>query len=114
MKVKVRLGGFAVLLRTAPDVLWRDASFRGYAGHLRIPEALDALTELAVEGLDTAVLCSETVWWRCHRRLVADALLLLTTCPCSACCRAGSRGTCRQKVRVGWTMCWCTTAAARS
>lgn len=62
-------------------MLWRDASFRGYAGHLRIPEALDALTELAVEGLDTAVLCSETVWWRCHRRLVADALLLLHDLP---------------------------------
>lgn len=74
-----RLGGFRRPPADSPDVVWRNESFRGYAAHLRQPEALAALAELAIEARQrpTAYMCSETVWWRCHRRLVSDALMLL-------------------------------------
>jgi uncharacterized protein (DUF488 family) len=74
-----RLGGFRRPAPDSPDVVWRNDSFRGYAGHLRDADAQAALRELADEARSapTAFMCSETLWWRCHRRLVADALVLL-------------------------------------
>jgi uncharacterized protein (DUF488 family) len=74
-----RLGGFRRPAADSPDVVWENASFRGYAGHLRTDQAREALADLVEEGRaqPTAFLCSETLWWRCHRRLVADALVLL-------------------------------------
>ena len=64
----------------AADGWWRVEAFRAYAAHTRTPEFLAALDDLVAD-VDrrgtTAVMCSETVWWRCHRRLVADAALLL-------------------------------------
>lgn len=78
-----RLGGFRRPAPDSPDVVWQNDSFRGYAGHLRGEQARAALDELLADGAlePTAFLCSETVWWRCHRRLVADALLLLHDAP---------------------------------
>ena len=78
-----RLGGFRRPAPDSPDVVWQNDSFRGYAGHLRTEEARAALTDLLADGArqPTAFLCSETVWWRCHRRLVADALVLLHDVP---------------------------------
>lgn len=58
---------------------WRNASFRAYADYMDTPEfraALERLRADARAGPPLAVMCSETVWWRCHRRLVADALVL--------------------------------------
>ena len=55
-------------------------AFRAYAAHTRTPEFVAALDDLVadVEARGTtAVMCSESVWWRCHRRLVADAAILL-------------------------------------
>lgn len=74
-----RLGGFRRPAPDSPDVFWQNSSFRGYAGHLRSQDARDALDELVRDAAaaPTAFMCSETVWWRCHRRLVADALVLL-------------------------------------
>jgi len=74
-----RLGGFRRPDPDSPDVVWRNEAFRGYAGHLRSDEAVSALQQLAEESRaePTAFMCSETLWWRCHRRLVADALVLL-------------------------------------
>jgi uncharacterized protein (DUF488 family) len=74
-----RLGGFRRPAPDSPDVALRNPSFRGYAGHLRTPEAHDALHAALADLAQarTALMCSETVWWRCHRRLVADALTLL-------------------------------------
>lgn len=74
-----RLGGFRRPAPDSPDTFWQNASFRGYAGHLRTTDARAALEELLadVRCAPTAFLCSETVWWRCHRRLVSDALVLL-------------------------------------
>jgi uncharacterized protein (DUF488 family) len=74
-----RLGGFRRPAPDSPDVVWQNLSFRGYAGHLRTAQARAALRDLIDDGAaePTAFLCSETVWWRCHRRLVADALVLV-------------------------------------
>ena len=62
------------------DNWWRVEAFRAYAAHTRTPDFLAALDDLgkqvATNGT-TVVMCSEAVWWRCHRRLVADAALLL-------------------------------------
>ncbi|GAA2435903.1 DUF488 domain-containing protein [Streptomyces macrosporus] len=73
-----RLGGFRRPAPDSPDTVWRNASFRGYAAHTRdasFREALDRLLEDAERGR-TAVMCSEAVWWRCHRRLIADAAVV--------------------------------------
>lgn len=69
-----RLGGFRKVLPDSPDIVWRNASFRGYAGYTRAPEFLAAIGDLLAGSAEatTAVMCSESVWWRCHRRIVAD------------------------------------------
>jgi uncharacterized protein (DUF488 family) len=73
-----RLGGFRRPSAGNPDVAWRESMFRGYAEHMRTPDfavAVDAVLAEAVlagEAGQVAVMCSESVWWRCHRRLVAD------------------------------------------
>lgn len=72
------LGG---LRRAHPDSAntgWRNTSFRGYADYMQTPEfaaAIDALvarTRLAT----VACMCAEAVPWRCHRSLIADALIV--------------------------------------
>ncbi|GGV30522.1 hypothetical protein GCM10010182_62270 [Actinomadura cremea] len=73
-----RLGGFRRAAAGSPDTFWRNDSFRGYAGHTRDPGFLAAVDEL-LDGAErdrTAVMCSESVWWRCHRRLIADFAVL--------------------------------------
>ncbi|MFD8154687.1 DUF488 family protein [Streptomyces sp. NPDC059720] len=72
------LGGFRPLPQDSPDVVWRNASFRGYAAHTRSPVFVTAMDRLLREaaGVRTAVMCSEAVWWRCHRRLIADFAVL--------------------------------------
>jgi uncharacterized protein (DUF488 family) len=61
------------------DAWWQVAAFRAYAAHTRTAEFAAALDELVAEARArrTAVLCSESLWWRCHRRIVADAVVLL-------------------------------------
>lgn len=60
------------------DGWWQVPAFRAYAAHARAPAARAALrTVLAAAGIRrTAVLCSEAVWWRCHRRIIADVAVL--------------------------------------
>jgi uncharacterized protein (DUF488 family) len=73
-----RLGGFRKLAAESPDTALRNESFRAYAGHMRTDEfaaAVEALLDDAARARVT-VMCSETVWWRCHRRLIADHLML--------------------------------------
>jgi uncharacterized protein (DUF488 family) len=69
-----RLGGFRRPSPDSPDVVWREPMFRGYAEHMRTPGFLAAIDEVVAEAETRriAVMCSESVWWRCHRRLVAD------------------------------------------
>jgi uncharacterized protein (DUF488 family) len=57
---------------------WRHPSFRAYAQHLRSGEfaqGLDSLLHMA-NACRTAIMCSELLWWRCHRRLIADVMVL--------------------------------------
>ncbi len=71
------LGGLRHARRDSPNGAWRNASFRGYADHMRTPEFEEGLCQLralAREG-PVAIMCAEAVPWRCHRSLIADALL---------------------------------------
>jgi uncharacterized protein (DUF488 family) len=57
---------------------WHNEAFRGYADHMDGDEfrhAFDALVASSAT-VPTAVMCAETLWWRCHRRLIADAAVL--------------------------------------
>jgi uncharacterized protein (DUF488 family) len=56
----------------------RVASFRAFADHMDTPAFRAALEQLARDaaGAPLALMCAETLWWRCHRRLIADALAL--------------------------------------
>jgi uncharacterized protein (DUF488 family) len=74
-----RLGGFRKAAPDSPDVALRNLSFRGYAGYMRTEDfrlALDAVL-LEADARPTVVMCSETLWWRCHRRLIADHAVLV-------------------------------------
>ncbi|AYY13360.1 DUF488 domain-containing protein [Actinobacteria bacterium YIM 96077] len=54
-----------------------NASFQGYADHMdtsEFREAVETLRSRAAQGERLAVMCAETVWWRCHRSFIADAL----------------------------------------
>src|SRR5690606_40814031 len=74
-----RLGGFRKLPPDSPDTALRNPSFRAYAGYMRSAPFIEAMAELLQEAerRRTAVMCSESVWWRCHRRLIADHAELL-------------------------------------
>src|SRR3954464_5071342 len=54
---------------------WRVGQFRGYADHMASPEFQAAVDRLLEEPRRTAVMCAEAQWWRCHRRLLSDALV---------------------------------------
>jgi uncharacterized protein (DUF488 family) len=74
------LGGFRRPRPDSPNVGWRHPSFRGYADHMSSPEfseALDRLQTMASEQA-TCIMCAEAQWWRCHRRLISDALTVRT------------------------------------
>jgi uncharacterized protein (DUF488 family) len=71
------LGGRRAARPDSPHTAWRVEAFRGYADHMETPEfgaALERLIRCAA-GTPTAILCAEAVPWRCHRRLISDALL---------------------------------------
>ena len=61
----------------SPHVAWRSPSFRAYADHMETAEFAAELARLLAlaAARPTAVMCAEAVPWRCHRQLVADALL---------------------------------------
>lgn len=71
------LGGFRRAAPDSPNGGWDNAAFRGYADWMRGQAFQRALAELERGGRErpTAVMCAEAQWWRCHRRLVADALV---------------------------------------
>lgn len=62
----------------AEDPWWQVDAFRAYAAHTRTEEFREALQEVLAEAgrRRVAVMCSESVWWRCHRRVVADVAVL--------------------------------------
>lgn len=63
-------------VEASPDTWWRVPSFRAYAGWTRSAPFRAALTGLLEGPEDTALMCAEAVWWRCHRRLISDVLVL--------------------------------------
>jgi uncharacterized protein (DUF488 family) len=75
----VHMPGLGGLRRPRPDSTntgWRNAGFRGFADYMETPEfeqSVAALIRLAGQR-PTAIMCAETVPWRCHRSLIADAL----------------------------------------
>jgi DNA-binding MarR family transcriptional regulator len=77
----VHLPGLGGLRHAKPNSInmgWRNTSFRGYADYMQTPEfaqSLEELIQLAKQG-QIAIMCAEAVPWRCHRSLIADALLV--------------------------------------
>jgi uncharacterized protein (DUF488 family) len=72
------LGGLRHAKPDSPNMGWRNASFRGYADYMQTPEFAQSLEELVrLSSQERIVLmCAEAVPWRCHRSLIADALLV--------------------------------------
>lgn len=62
----------------SPDTWWRVPAFRAYCAWTRTPEFAAGVSDLLGDARAhrTAILCSESVWWRCHRRLIADVVTL--------------------------------------
>jgi uncharacterized protein (DUF488 family) len=71
------LGGLRKPSPASINTAWQNASFRGYADYMQTPAFTAALDELlALAGRDrVAIMCAEAVPWRCHRQLLADALV---------------------------------------
>jgi len=70
------LGGFRRTRRDSPNRGWDHAAFQGYADHMAGEEFRSALGRLQARarGRSVCIMCAEAQWWRCHRRLIADAL----------------------------------------
>lgn len=73
-----KLGGLRHARRNSPNIGWRNASFRGFADYMQTAEfeaGLQRLTKLAKQKR-SALMCAEALPWRCHRSLIADALVV--------------------------------------
>ena len=72
------LGGLRKPKKDSINDGWRNASFRGYADYMQTEEFHRALEGLMASSTDknTAIMCAEAVPWRCHRSLIADALVM--------------------------------------
>jgi len=70
------LGGRRRRSKDSRNTAWRNSSFRAYADHMESEEFRRGVDELLGYAREkrTAIMCSEAVWWRCHRALVADYL----------------------------------------
>lgn len=73
------LGGLRHSLGAAsPNMGWRNTGFRAYADYMQTPEFAEGMTKLhsLISAGPLALMCAEAVPWRCHRSLIADALLV--------------------------------------
>jgi uncharacterized protein (DUF488 family) len=71
------LGGRRKPTPDSHNMVWRNASFRGYADYMETEEfhkGVERLLDLANNVGPTAIMCAEAVWWRCHRALISDYL----------------------------------------
>ncbi|GAB3415179.1 DUF488 domain-containing protein [Niabella aquatica] len=70
------LGGRRSVQKDSDNSRWRNASFRGYADYMETESFKKAMAVLEAMALkhSVAYMCSEAVWWRCHRSLVSDYL----------------------------------------
>jgi uncharacterized protein (DUF488 family) len=73
-----KLGGLRKARPDSVNMGWRNASFRGFADYMQTPEFEEGLARAIklAEEKPSALMCAEAVPWRCHRSLVADALLV--------------------------------------
>ena len=72
------LGGLRKPRADSTNTAWRNTGFRGFADYMETPEFAEALEELRALSRETgpvAIMCAEAVPWRCHRSLIADALV---------------------------------------
>lgn len=78
-----RLGGRRTPRPDSPHTAVRNAQFRAYADHMASDDWRAALRDLLTHAgqRTVAVMCAESVWWRCHRRFIADAALALHHVP---------------------------------
>jgi uncharacterized protein (DUF488 family) len=72
------LGGRRSTRKTSMNTGWRNASFRGYADYMATPQFAEGLAVLIkiARTTSTAIMCAEAVPWRCHRSIIADAMIL--------------------------------------
>lgn len=72
------LGGFRRPRPDSPNTGWEHSAFRGYADHMASEEFRSTLERVQARGQEhaTCLMCAEAQWWRCHRRLIADALVV--------------------------------------
>jgi uncharacterized protein (DUF488 family) len=72
------LGGLRRPRKDSPNAAWRNTSFRGYADYMQTDEFASNVDTVIALGREKpcALMCAEAVPWRCHRSLVADALLV--------------------------------------
>ncbi|MGD9795055.1 MAG: DUF488 family protein [Acidimicrobiia bacterium] len=77
------LGGRRRLSRGSPNSGLRNPQFRAYADHMTSHEFLDGVADLIAQAELSRVgmMCAESLWWRCHRRLLADHLVLVEHVP---------------------------------
>jgi len=71
-----KLGGRRKVNPDSKNTAWRHAAFRGYADYMEtdaFKEGIEELEKIAVQQR-TSYMCSEAVWWRCHRSMVSDYL----------------------------------------
>lgn len=70
------LGGRRRRSASSTNLAWRHSAFRAYADHVATEEFAQGLNDVLMiaHGLRTVLMCAELLWWRCHRRLIADVL----------------------------------------
>jgi len=71
-----QLGGRRKVRPDSPHTVWRNEAFRGYADYMDTDDfkkGIEELLQLAAKKR-TAIMCSEAVWWRCHRSMISDYL----------------------------------------
>lgn len=74
----VELGGRRRPRPDSPNTQWRNAAFRGYADHMATDGYRAAFVQTMAGAIRcrTALMCAEVLWWRCHRSMIADDLVL--------------------------------------
>lgn len=70
------LGGRRRVKKDSVNTVWRNKAFQGYADYMETEEFANGIRELLAlaENDRTAIMCSEAVWWRCHRSMISDYL----------------------------------------
>lgn len=71
-----QLGGRRKVRKDSPHTVWRHEAFRGYADYMDTENFKKGIAELMTlaDEKRTAIMCSEAVWWRCHRSMISDKL----------------------------------------